>query len=330
MTRRMCSFGTTGTKRSESPCAPSAGIGRIGWPRDSAHAGPKIGGLMLLAVMNCTLCVLSFGTDISVPTTRPTRQVAEIPFKVYQGYLIVVEGQIGNLGHQNLLLDTGSNPSMIDSSVSAKLGLQGTARDLAVFNKSVASESIKLPDLQFGPVRRQNLPVMVANLSLIGSRLGTRIDALIGLDVLGGINFTVDYPKRRIFFRASIERYTAPFTAGQQFITVNLRSGGRQLHLLLDTGTPQLVLFESHLRDVDYVWSGAIGSGQNVAGDVRFETVVLPQARIGTQNVGPQRASVVTSRTGIESDLDGLMGVSCLRPKRVSFDFERQLLGWSD
>ena len=67
---------------------------------------------------------------------------------------------------------------------------------------------------------------------------------------------------------------------------------------------------------------GAIGSGQNVVGNVRFGTIVLPQAVIGTQNVGPQRASGVTSRTGIESDLDGLTGVSCLRPKRVSFDLE--------
>jgi hypothetical protein len=327
MAQRMCSFGTTGAKRSDPSCAPSAGIPRIVWPRGLAHASRDIAPL---AVLLCNLCVPSVGGDISVWTPSPTRQVAQIPFKAYQGYLIVVDGRIGNLEHQNLLLDTGSNPSMIDSSVSARLGLQGTARDLSVFNKSFASESITLPDLQFGPVRRENLPVMVANFSVIGSGLGTRIDAVIGLDVLGGTNFTVDYAKQRIFFGASVERYTVPFTAGRQFITVNLRSGARQLHLLLDTGTPQLVLFESHLRGVDYVWSGAMGSGQNVAGNVRFGTVVLSQARIGTLDVGPQRASVVASRTGIESDLDGLMGVSCLRPKRISFDFERQLLGWSD
>src|ERR1039458_597669 len=281
MAQRMCSFGATGAKRSESSCAPSAGIPRTVWPRGLAHASRDIAPLaVLLCNLLCNLCVPSVGGDISVWTPSPTRQVAQIPFKAYQGYLIVVDGRIGNLEHQNLLLDTGSNPSMIDSSVSARLGLQGTARDLSVFNKSFASESITLPDLQFSPVRRENLPVMVANFSV--------------------------------------------FSRG------NLRRGARQLHLLLDTGTPQLVLFESHLRGVDYVWSGAMGSGQNVAGNVRFGTVVLSQARIGTLDVGPQRASVVASRTGIESDLDGLMGVSCLRPKRISFDFERQLLGWSD
>jgi len=38
----------------------------------------------------------------------------------------------------------------------------------------------------------------------------------------------------------------------------------------------------------------------------------------------------VASQRDFANDLDGLMGVSCLHPKRISFDFERQLLGWSD
>ena len=292
-----------------------------------ACAGRK---MALLAVLTCSLCVVSFAGDIPSRAPRPNRPAAEIPFKAYEEYLIVVDGRIGNLEHQNLLLDTGSNPSMIDRSVSAKLGLQGTSRDLSFFNKNIASESVTLPEVEFGPMRRQNLPVVVADFSAISRGLGTRIDAVIGLDVLGATNFTVDYGKRRIVFGASTLRHTAPFTAGPQFITLNVKSGGRQLHLLLDTGTPQLVLFESHLNGMDYVWTGAGGSGHNASGNVRFGAVVLPQTRIGTFEVGPQRASVVESQRNFASDLDGLMGLSCLRPKRISFDFERQLLGWSD
>ena len=157
--------------------------------------GAKRIGALLLAVLHCSLCVLSFGGDLTVPRLNSKRQVAEIPFKVYQEYLIVVEGKIGELEHQNLLLDTGSNPSMIDRGVASKLGLQGKTRELLLFNKSVVSESTSLPDLQFGPLRRQNLQVMVIDLSAISNGLGTRIDAVIGLDVLGATNFTVDYTK---------------------------------------------------------------------------------------------------------------------------------------
>ena len=300
-------------------------------PRGITSTGRRIARLTLLAVLNLSLCAVGVGGDLTVRTPRPTQPVSEIPFKAYQDYLIVVDGRIGNLEHQNLLLDTGSNPSMIDRGVSAKLGLQGSSRNLSLFNKSVSSESVTLPDVQCGPLQRQNLAVMVADFSAIGRGLGVRIDAVIGLDVLGATNFTVDYAKRRILFgTASVEHHTVPFRSGEQFITVNVKSGGRQLHLLVDTGTPQLVLFESRLRGVDYVQTSVVGNGHNASGNVRFGAVVLPQAKIGTLEVGPQAASVVKSQQDFANDLDGLMGLSCLRPKRISFDFDRQLLGWSD
>ncbi len=290
----------------------------------------EIGCLALLVFLTCGLSALSFGGDVSVRVPIPTRPITEIPFKAYETYLIVVDGKIGTLEHQKLLLDTGSNPSMIDQRVSAKLGLKGSTRELSLFNRVVASESVTLPDLQFGPVRRENLPVLVADFSALGRELGTRIDAVVGLDVLNGNNFTVDYSKGKIFFGVMPQVHMAPFTAGLQFITVNLQNAGRQLHLLLDTGTPNLVLFEGHLHGMDYVWSAATGNGHNVSGDVHFGTVVLTQGRIGTHDVGPQRASVVASRKELSNDLDGLMGLSCLRPRRISFDFERQMLGWSE
>lgn len=279
---------------------------------------------------NSALSGVCWGGDIPEIRPRPTGPVAQIPFKAYEEYLIVAEGRIGNLEHQNLLVDTGTNPSMIDRRVAAALGLRATSRDLSLFNKKVVSETVTLPEFEFGPLRRQNLQVMVADFSAIGRGLGTRIDAVIGLDVLGASNFTIDYKKRRISFGASAEQHTVRFSAGQQFITVNLKSGSRELHLLLDTGTPQLVLFESHLRDVDLGWMSAEGSGSNLTGKVEFKAVILHQARIGQLEVGPQRASVVPSQQDYAGNLDGLMGVSCLRPKRISFDFEKQLLGWSD
>jgi predicted aspartyl protease len=324
MQLRTCDIGSADAKRCESERARLALASGTGWTQAIAR-------LTLLTILSCSLCGVSLGGDLTVRTPRSAKPVGEIPFKVYQEYLIVVDGRIGNLEHQNLLLDTGSNPSMIDRSISVKLGLQGASRDLSFFNKSVSSESVTLPDLQLGPLRRQNLSVMVADFSAISHGLGIRIDAVIGLDVLGATNFTVNYAKRRILFgTASVEHHTVQFSSGEQFITVNVKSGGRQLHLLLDTGTPQLVLFDGRLSGVDYVPTSLVGTGHNASGNVHFSAVVLQQAKIGTLEVGPQPASVVTSQPNFANDLDGLMGLSCLRPKRISFDFERQLLGWSD
>jgi predicted aspartyl protease len=320
-----CSFGSI-----SKPCKLSARLTtRTRCRRLRGCAARKLAQSTLLAVLVWSTRPVAFGGD-AVRTSTLEFQAKEIPIKLYQGYLIVMEGRLGNLEHQHLVLDTGTNPSMIDAKVSAKLGLQSNTRSLALLNKNIASKSVILPDLQFGPLRRQNLEVMVADFSRIASGLGTSIDAVIGLDVLGAMSFTIDYANRCMFFRASMEPHTAPFTAGQQFITVNLKSGGRQLNLLFDTGTPRLVLFENHLGGVDYARSDATGRGQNVSGNVEYKTIVLQQARIGSQEVGPQRAAVVANRKDIESEWDGLIGISCLRPKRLSFDFEHHILGWSD
>jgi hypothetical protein len=338
MAPHKCNFGSIIAHRQESlSTRPPGKTRRLGFLARSSRmlAKPRLAKSRLVkaifvAFATCIAGALALAGDLSVPAPTRSSRVTELPIKLYEQYLIVIEGRIGNLDHQHLLLDTGTNPSMIDKRVAAKLGLQATPRTLSLFNKNVAAESVMLPDLEVGPMRRRDLPVMVADFSSTGRTLGTRIDGIIGLDVLGATNFTVDYSKRRILFHASAEAHTAPFSAGQQFITVNLKNGARQLHLLLDTGTPDLVLFQSHLSGMDYEWSAAIGSGHNISGNVGLGMIVLQQARLGTQEVGPQQASVVSTRKDIESDLDGLLGVSCFHPKRISFDFERNLLAWSD
>ena len=285
---------------------------------------------MFASAVYFNLCAFLFGGDLTQPATRLKEPVSETPFSLYRGYLVVVEGQIGNLEHQQFLIDTGSSPSIIDRKIAEKLGLHGVPRPLSLFNQNVAAETIVLPNVELGPLHRKNVPVMVSDFSKIDRGIGTHVDAVIGIDVLGASSFTIDYQKRRIVFQASRQRYSAPFTPGRQFIGIDLNAGNRQLHLLLDTGTPQLILFEKSLHDLDYDTMQAIGSGQNLSGTVVYHKVVLPKARLGTKDVGPQAASVVDSQQNADAGFDGLIGIAVLRPKSLSFDFDRQILGWSN
>ena len=189
---------------------------------------------ILAAFLPFLLSALALGGDLTSGSPPPKERITEIPFTLYGGYLIVVEGRIGNLDHQNLLFDTGTSPSMIDRAVSAKLGLQGATSGIALFNKSVSGERVILPQLEVGPLQRRSLQVMVTDFSKISASVGTRVDAVIGLDVMGATSFTIDYQKHKIYFRSTQERHSAPFTPGPRFITVDLKTGGRQLRLLLD------------------------------------------------------------------------------------------------
>ncbi len=253
-----------------------------------------------------------------------------MPFNLYRGYLVIVDGRLGSLEHQNLLLDTGTSPSMIDERVSAKLGLQGAAKDIELFNTKVNGKMVTLSDIEMGPLHPRNVEVMVADFSKVMQGLGARIDAVIGLDVLGATNFTLDYQKHRIYFHSTVERHSAHFTPGPQFITVDLQTGGRDLHLLLDTGTPHLVLFQQALRHLDYDPTTLSGTGQNISGTVAYNTVILEKARLGGEEMGPQRVSVVAGEETSRAGYDGLVGISLLRPKRLCFDFEHQIIGWSN
>lgn len=286
--------------------------------------------LKFVLLLPCiALSLPSLAGDLTVPSPSRTR-ISEMPFTLYRGYLVIVDGRLGSLEHQNLLIDTGTSPSMIDETVSAKLGLQGITKEIALFNTKVNGQTVNLSDIEMGPLHPRNVQVMVADFSKVMNGVGTRIDAVIGLDVLGGSSFTLDYQKHRIYFHATPERHVVPFTAGPQFITVDLKAGGRDLHLLLDTGTPHLVLFEKALRNLDYDPTRVMGRGQNISGSVAYNTVILESTKLGREEMGPQRVSVVAGEETSRAGYDGLVGISLLRPKRLSFDFERQLIAWSN
>ncbi|HJX00977.1 MAG TPA: retropepsin-like aspartic protease [Terriglobales bacterium] len=298
----------------------------------SAHrwTGSSGGKFLSASLLSTVLCGMSVAGDYKVITPPIARHAEEIPFTLYQGYLVVVDGRIGRLEHQHLLIDTGTNPSMIDRNVAAKLGLRGIRGDVATFSDTVPADQVKLSDLEVGPLRRRDLNVMVADFGKVESGVGVHVDAIIGLDVLSTASFTIDFGKRRILFEPSRERHSVPFSVAQQFLQVNLKVRGKQLHLLVDTGTPHLILFNRALHDLDYSRISKSAVGSNLAGGGFYETVVLPEAKLGPESVGPQRVTVVANEKQVEGEYDGLMGVSLLRPKRLSFDFERQVLGWSN
>jgi hypothetical protein len=306
------------------------------WARSAEREGQKpflrrnIWRVVSTTLLSSALCGLSIAGDYRVPAPDIHKHTEEIPFTLYQGDLVVVDGRIGSLEHQRLLLDTGTSPSMIDRAVANKLGLQGIHGDVSTFSKSIPADQVRLATLQVGPLQSQNLNVMVADFSKVEKTVGVRIDAIIGLDVLSATSFTIDYGKHRILFRPTRERHSVPFSMSQQFLQVNLKAGNKQLHLLVDTGTPHLILFDRALHDLDYSWIEKSAVGNNLSGGGFYDTVVLPEARFGPESVGPQRVTVVAGEKKADSEYDGLMGVTLLRPKRLSFDFERQILGWSN
>src|SRR5216684_7559394 len=148
----------------------------------------------------------------ALETKLPTHIPVKIPIRLYWGYLIIVEGSIGNVHKLNFLVDTGAYPSVVDQTIAHDLGLAEQPSRVNLSNKSVQTGLVILPSLLLGSVGAESLPVLTEDLSFLRKALGCKVDAIIGLDVLGKSSFTVNYiTKEMILGPVESLPFSAPF-----------------------------------------------------------------------------------------------------------------------
>src|ERR1700740_3133431 len=96
----------------------------------------------------------------------------KLPIRVYRGYLVIVEGSIGD-GHKlNFLVDTGASPSVVDQKIARNLKLTEQPERVNLWNKTVHARQVVLPSLSLGPVRVESIPVLAQDLSFLHKALG--------------------------------------------------------------------------------------------------------------------------------------------------------------
>jgi hypothetical protein len=285
-----------------------------------------------LAVLG-SLCnpLLAQSNSVAVLTgTQPVSNPAiELPIQLYRDYLVVVEGSIGTLEKLTFIIDTGAYPSMIDQRVATALGLSERDGKVALVNQSVRTKLATLPVVGVGPVRVESVPVLVQDLSSLEKTLGRRIDAIVGLDVLGKTSFSINYKTKRLRF-GPVERTrsTVSFQTGPPFITVEALLHDRTVRLLVDTGASALMLFQSRSKNQISLPAGGVARATNVGGDFQRQAVLFPNTRLGKEELGPQTGFVVADQRDDARDFDGLLSVRGLHLEEIGFDFESHEISW--
>src|SRR5271156_5891553 len=114
-------------------------------------------------------CWFSLFTVLLLASEPPARgygnQSEKVHFDLYRDYLIVVRGSAGPLKDLNFLLDTGASPTVLDRRVAEKLHLDQLPASISVVGGSVEGAQATAPTLEVGPVHRDNLHVVVEDLS---------------------------------------------------------------------------------------------------------------------------------------------------------------------
>ncbi|MFB3922729.1 MAG: pepsin/retropepsin-like aspartic protease family protein [Terriglobia bacterium] len=254
----------------------------------------------------------------------------QVPFKLYHGYTVVAQGSIGDVRHLNFLIDTGAVPSVIDERLARRLRLSGEAEQLSVFNRTLQARRVIVPELQLGPVRAEALPVLVRDLSFVEDGIGVRVDGMIGLDVLKGENFTIDYETKKLLFgeRDAFES-SAALVAGPGYVAVQMLVNGQPVHLMVDTGAKDLILFGPMLRGrLPGARIEGAKQSENMSGAVPLKRVSLPATRLGNDELGSVTGFLMETLPAGLPGFDGLLGVTSLGARRVNFDFGTRTIRW--
>jgi predicted aspartyl protease len=279
------------------------------------------------------LCVCALLTASSVGRSQENSGLNEtkVHFKLYEKYLIVVQGSLGSLKKKNLLIDTGTNPTIIDQKIAKQLQLTritGGSGTMPVITGNVRAESSVLPVVDIGPIHQEHIRVVIEDLSPFTKMVGTRIDALVGLDVLGHSNFRIDYVRKEIVFGpVEVAGSTVRFASGPPFVMVPMTIENQPLKILVDTGTSGLLLFARQLG----AWQGGlarvgIASTAGLGGPTYLPVVEVSESRMGEHDLGVRE--VYLSNRPECCSFDGLLGISAARMKQIAFDFEKGLFSW--
>jgi predicted aspartyl protease len=254
-----------------------------------------------------------------------------VSFDLYRGYLIVVRGAAGSLKDLTFLLDTGASPTVLDPRVASKLHLQQAPASIELVGGNVRSGTGIVPKLNIGPIQRDNLPVLIEDLSFLQKAFPFRIDGMIGLDVLGQSAFLIDYGSREIHFGPSPAlAVSIPLRLAEGLATVDAEVNHAPARLLVDTGASSLILFETSVpRSVAGLKITGVQRSTNMSGEFERKQVWLHSLRVGEAEFGQEPAFVVSDGSHADFAFDGLMNPAALGIRKVEIDLGRGELAFS-
>jgi predicted aspartyl protease len=248
-----------------------------------------------------------------------------VPVGVYQGYLVVVSGQIGGeKGKQNFVIDTGTSPSMLNLRVAHKMGLPVTDSTLVAVGTKVQIGRTVLPQLELGLIHATDVHMNVMDLSWLEQLLSMPIAGLVGMDLLSQASFRLDYDSRELQF-GDVDDMGIPvrYDRRTHLALADATVQGQPVRLVVDTGTDMIVVYGhtwETLASATKVVS--LPKSRSVAAPVLTGQIVDPQLELDGVLFHASRTFYVPSAAA--KGYEGIVGVTALKLHGLSFNQQTQ------
>jgi predicted aspartyl protease len=282
--------------------------------------------IALLIAFAITCSGASAARDIGSPKGQKT----EIPFSLYNGNLIIVKATVGSLKNVNLILDTGTSPTVINRAMTDRFNLRGKSALLQTLTGTIQVQSVTLPSIQIGPLHADSSPGVVEDLTFLERSLGISLGGIAGLDILRSNSFTIDYRRQKIIFgRIAAGEKTVHFETVIPYLSIRAKIAGEEVRLLVDSGTGGLLVYRNRLRTaVEQLHIDPSASVSTAAGGRTHVSWLSTEVSLEKGSLGARMVAIADVNSDPQDDFDGLFGLATMGFRKVSFDFENGLFGW--
>ncbi len=218
---------------------------------------------------------------------------------------------------------------MVGQRVAEKLKLDAHTAQSFNFDRNLQWKTATLPEVQFGPIRAGNVTVLVGDLARYSEFAG-KADAIIGMDLLQLGNVAIDFGAGALIFDPTPQKaYLAGGDPMTKCLVVELQVQDRPVHLLVDTGSPGILLYEERLRArVPALRTAGSLKNATMGGRMAVKQATLPDVVFGKKTREVPVLLLPSPAADMLPGIDGIVGISAFQARRVHFDFSGKTMSW--
>jgi predicted aspartyl protease len=264
------------------------------------------------------------------------RQLADISFELVHSQ-IVLSVTIGRIAGLHVLLDTGTDPSVVDLETAARLGLpveaEASGEADGTGDGRNAVHPAKIAGLRIGSEEIPPIDALAMDLSAASRRLGVEIAGILGYSFLNGRIVEIDYPRRSLRLLPEAPAYARTALVAQlltesharsPLLTQLVRVNGKPLPVTLDTGSSfNLELFpkaRTILGPALWETHGRVGHVVGAKGNASVRHVDADSIEIGGLALD-SRDLVLSAGSGETGARAGNLGNEGLRSFVLTLDY---------